>query len=167
MQGVKGDPGAADPGRCRSCGAEPLGSYESCQDAWEALLAKSFSELAYARFHRLLVDLYSLQHPDTFWRSAKSYAAHLTGLCVAQEHGGNAQINAAVQRWLGGRRDDVIKPDVPPVRGALDLTHVLGADDMSDVARRVGEWSDDVWAAFLPVQGVARQWIARATGSGG
>jgi hypothetical protein len=166
MQAVKGDPGAAGPGRCRSCGAEPFGTYQSCQDLWETLLAKSFSELAYGRFHRLLVDLYSLQHPDTFCRSAKSYAAHLTGLCVTQEHAGDPQLNAAVQRWLGGRRDDLTKPGVPSARGALDLTHVLRATDAADVARRVAAWSDDVWVAYLPVQGVARQWIALATGSG-
>lgn len=162
MQRGIGDPGAAGPGPCRSCGAEPFGSYESCQDMWDALLVKSFSELAYGRFHRLLVDLYSLQHPDTFCRSVKSYVAHLTGLCVVQEHAGDTRINAAVQRWLSGRRDDLTKPDVPAARGALDLTHVLRATDAADVAPRVIEWSDDVWGAFRELHAVTRRWISIA-----
>ena len=148
MQGVKGDPAAAQPGRCGACGAEPVRAFESCQAMWEELLARSFSQLAYARFHRLLVGLYSLQHPDTYCRSAKSYAAHITGLCVAQEHAGDDGINAAVQHWLGGRRDDLIKPDVPRDRGDLDLTHVLGVEDRNEIAERVQEWADDVWAAY-------------------
>jgi hypothetical protein len=134
---------------------------------WDTLLARSFSELAYARFHRLLVDLYSLQHPDTFCRSAKSYAAHLTGLCVAQDHGGDSRINAAVQNWLSGPRDDLTKPPVPTARGTLDLTHVLRATDAHDVAPRVAAWSDDVWAAFGELHGVARQWISLAGRSAG
>ena len=60
--------------------------FADCQEMFDHLLARSFSDLTYGRFHRIFVDLYSLQHPDKYCASAKSFAAHLTGLCCVMEH---------------------------------------------------------------------------------
>jgi len=37
------------------------------------MIAREFGDFRYAREHRLTVDAYSLQHPDEYMRSAKSY----------------------------------------------------------------------------------------------
>ena len=58
---------------CPSCGAPAVGEFTDCQEMFDHLLARSFSDLTYGRFHRILVDLYSLQHPDKYCRSAKSF----------------------------------------------------------------------------------------------
>ena len=74
---------------CPSCGAPAVEEFADCQEMFDHLLARSFSDLTYGRLHRLFVDLYSLQHPDKYCDSAKSFAAHLTGLCCVMEHSGD------------------------------------------------------------------------------
>ena len=46
----------------------------------DELLARDFNNVAYFRVHRMMVDTYCL-HPDRHCLSAKSFTAHLTGLC--------------------------------------------------------------------------------------
>ena len=70
-------------GRCPECGADVRGGRAGCQQLCDEVLAREFGDYRYAREHRLTVDAYSLQHPDEYMRSAKSYAAHLTGAYVA------------------------------------------------------------------------------------
>jgi hypothetical protein len=59
------------------------------------LLARDFTDAAYFRVHRMIVDTYCLQHPDRYCVSAKSLAAHLTGLCWLIEHGGSRELEAS------------------------------------------------------------------------
>ena len=81
-----------------------------CQQLFDEVLAREFGDYRYAREHRLMVDAYALQHPAEYMRSAKSFAAHLTGMCAALEHGETAEVNRAVQKWLNG------PPSVPRPR---------------------------------------------------
>jgi hypothetical protein len=74
---------------CSGCGLMVPGGEPGCQALFAELLARSFSDLAYGRFHRILVDTYSLQHPERYCASARSPAAHLGGLCCGLEHGGH------------------------------------------------------------------------------
>lgn len=141
----------------------PFEGYARCEDMWDDLIAKSFSEFAYARFHRQIVDAYSLQHPARYCKSAKSYAAHLTGLCCHLEHGGSLEVNRSVQRWLSGKVE-LEKPLVPQHRGDLTLAHVLGATAPAEIAERLEEWFGDVWAAFSELHEVTREWIERLAG---
>jgi hypothetical protein len=64
----------------------------------DGFLARDFSDVAYFRVHRLMVDVYSLHHPDRYCASGKSLAAHLTGLGVLLERGGSR----AVGVWRAG-----------------------------------------------------------------
>lgn len=151
------------PGACPSCGALPREGFDSCQAMWDELLAKSFSEFAFARFHRQIVDAYSLQHPDPYCKSARSYAAHLTGLCCHVEHEANPRVNQTIQRWLSGR-PALEKPAVPEARGQLTLAHVLPASSPSDTAARLDEWFNEVWSAYSEHHETARSWIGLAMG---
>jgi len=130
---------------------------------WDDLLAKSFSEFAFARFHRQIVDAYSLQHPAQYCRSAKSYAAHLTGLCCQVELGGSPAVNRAIQQWLSGNVD-LDKPPIPDHRGRLTLAHALAATAPAEIAERLDEWFHSVWDAYEELHGTARAWIDRAMG---
>ena len=145
---------------CASCGSVPVDGYTSCENMWDDLLAKSFSEFAFARFHRPIVDAYSLQHPAQYCKSAKSYAAHLTGLCCHIEHQGSSEVNRSVQRWLSGNVE-LDKPPVPHHRGDLTLAHVLGAAAPAEIAECLEEWFRSVWAAFSDLHGTTREWIER------
>ena len=97
---------------CPECGADVAGGQAGCQQLFDEVLAREYSDYRYAREHRLTVDAYSLQHPDEYMRSAKSYAAHLTGAYVAIEHGSVAETNRAILQWLNGSTS-LQRPDQP------------------------------------------------------
>src|SRR4029450_13016391 len=50
---------------------------------------------------RVLIESFAMQHPKRACKSAKSYAAHFTGLCCVVEYGGSQHAYAALQRVVG------------------------------------------------------------------
>ena len=154
-------PSASD--RCPECGVEIEGGRAGCQRLFDEVIAREFGDFRYAREHRLTVDAYSLQHPDEYMRSAKSYAAHLTGAYVALELGAGAETNRSVQQWLGGSKA-LQRPDQPGPRkrGALTVLHVHQATDPDDHLRRVREWATSAWEAWQAYRATAKQWTDEA-----
>lgn len=128
---------------------------------WDDLLARSFSDFGYARFHRQIVDLYAMQHPEEYCRSAKSYVAHLTGLCCHAERDGNTAIQEAVQRWLS-TNPTLSKPPVADRRGDVTLIEVLEAEYPEGIAPALERWTRSVWEAYGEVHDLARRWIEEA-----
>ena len=149
---------------CSECGAPAPGGHAGCQRLFEEVLAREFGDYRYAREHRLMVDAYSLQHPAEYMRSAKSYAAHLTGMYAALERDGTTDVNRAVQTWLSGPQT-FQRPGHPEPRqrGVLTIVHVHEAREPEEHLRRVREWAQSAWEAWRPYHHVARQWIAEAT----
>lgn len=150
--------------RCPECGADVAGGRAGCQRLFDEILAREFGDFRYAREHRLMVDAYSLQHPVEYMKSAKSYAAHLTGMCAALERDGTAELNRSVQAWLSGPQT-LQRPDNPGPRqrGRLTVAHVHGAGEPEEHLRRVREWAQSTWEAWRDYHHVARQWIEEAT----
>jgi hypothetical protein len=148
---------------CPECGAVVDGGRAACQKLFDEVLAREFGDYRYAREHRLTVDVYSLQHPAEYMRSAKSYAAHLTGMYAALEDATAATTNRAVQQWLNGP-SCLTRPDHPPPRqrGALTVVHVYEAHDAIEHLRRVREWADATWDAWRGYHNVAKEWIEEA-----
>ena len=109
----------------------------------------------------MMVDSYSLQHPDRYCASAKSLAAHLGGLCCAFEHAGDPSALGALQRWLSGAAP-LVKPDLPASRGTLTIAEVCEAATPADHARAVERWARSTWEAYAPLQPLALQWIHAA-----
>ena len=151
---------------CPDCGGEMPGGREACQRVFDEVLAREFGDFRYGRIHRLTVDVYALQHPAEYMRSAKSYAAHLTGAYAALEAGGAIETNRAVQQWLNGPKS-LTRPGepAPRQRGSLTVLHVHAAVDPDDHIRRVREWALSTWLAWHDYHHVARQWVEQATGN--
>lgn len=148
---------------CPECGAVVCGR-AACQELFDDVLALEFGDYRYAREHRLMVDAYSLQHPDEYMRSAKSYAAHLTGMYAAFELKAPVEANRAVQRWLSGPTA-LQRPDSPGrgQRGVLTIVHVHGAKKPEDHVLRVREWARSTWEAWRSYHSLARHWIDEAS----
>ncbi|MFA9454429.1 MAG: DUF5946 family protein [Candidatus Aminicenantaceae bacterium] len=140
-----------------SCGAPSQGE---CHAYFEAILAKEFSDLRYAKAHRLTVDTYSLQHPAVYMVSAKSFAAHLTGMCCAIEHGNDPGLLRKLQRWLNGKKQ-LEKPEMLHGLGTLTIFHLEKAQTGPEHIRLVWEWATDVWKAYAGYHDRARDWIER------
>jgi hypothetical protein len=75
---------------CAGCGLHVDDGEDGCQRLFDAFRVREMSGLAatYAST-RITVDTYCMQHPDRYCVSAKSLAAHLTGLAWALERGGD------------------------------------------------------------------------------
>ncbi len=148
---------------CDDCGAVVAQGKAGCLKIFEEILAKEFSDYRYGKTHRLTVDAYSLQHPDAYMRSAKSFAAHLTGMCAALECEDVLAINQAVQKWLSKdpKLDRPVK--VPSGRGRLTISHIQRAADSEEHIKRVREWARDVWGAWSEHHELARELISEAS----
>ena len=69
-----------------------------CQALYDALAVPGAGALGLIARRDLAFDAYCMQHPETYCRSAKSYAAHLTRLCCGLEFGGDPRVYRAIQR---------------------------------------------------------------------
>lgn len=149
---------------CASCGQTVGGGTEGCQRLFEAIGLREYEDMRFARHHRIVVDVYAMQHPGRYGRSAKSFAAHLTGLCAWIESEGDEQsINAAVQRWLSGP-SPIDKPPLPARYGAVTIRELVEADGPVAYGDAIRGWARSTWDAYASLHGVARAWIATALG---
>lgn len=141
-----------------SCG---LMSSKRCQEIFETISIKEFSDFRYAKVHRLTVDTYALQHPHIYMISAKSFAAHLTGMCCAMEYDNDPDLLRLLQQWLNGKKQ-LEKPQMLDNLGRLTISHVAHAKDASEHIKLVHEWAANVWSAYYVYHGLARDWIETA-----
>ncbi len=133
--------------RCGECGAELDGGTAACRARYDEVLARDYSDPRYFACHKLVVDAYSLQHPDEFCRSAKSLAAHLVGLCEVMEHSGATDRGSpSLKRWLDGTVF-LAQPPLPRWRGEVTLPDLPFAADPSDWQAEVRRWGEAVWQA--------------------
>ena len=157
-------PSDVAPGPCPSCGA-PLGGRAGCQTTFDALTAASWGSPARGAVRGLLVDAYCMQHPEDYCRSAKSYAAHLAGLCCGVEAGGDPRRYWAVARWLDGARE-LAKPAVPGARGTMTVADAWAMEELV-YAAHVRAWAGAVWAAYSSQHELARTWLRAAVTAAG
>ena len=147
---------------CPECGLAVEGGAAGCEAIFQEVIARDFSDPLYFRVHRMLVDVYSLQHPARYCASAKSFAAHFTGIACLLEHGGNrATGSEKLRAWLNGGAK-IAKPELPAFRGALTIADVRGAADPAAHERAVEAWARSTWAAYAPLHALARGWIGQA-----
>ena len=147
---------------CGSCGLAVEGGSEGCQRLLESIGLREFEDMRFARYHRVVVDVYAMQHPDRYGRSAKSFAAHLTGLCAWLEDESRAlSVNASVQRWLSGP-SPVERPELPANYGALTIGEVIDEDDPVLFGEALHRWARSTWDGYAPLHHIARVWIATA-----
>ena len=156
--------------KCTECGAEAPAEFTSCDELFMSILIPLGLRWAespdIATLHRLVVDTFGMQHPKRSCKSAKSYAAHFTGLCCGVEYNGAKSIYAALQRWLNGPVEaiGITRPTEPDHRGALTIRYVYDAETEAEFTARVHEWAKNVWEAYSSQHEIARNWIRKATG---
>lgn len=148
---------------CEECGAVVAEGKAGCLKLFEEILSREFSDYRYGRIHRLTVDAYSLQHPDAYMRSGKSFAAHLTGIYAALESEDDLAVNQTVQKWLS-TNPKIEKPTrLPEQRGDLTITFIHNAVDADEHNKHVREWAREVWGAWSEHHALAKQLIDEAT----
>ncbi len=147
---------------CESCGAIVPEGKAGCRKLFEEVLVKDYSDYRYAKTHRLMVDAYSLQHPEEYMLSGKSFAAHLTGMYAALECEESSTVNRTVQKWLSGN-PQIDKPvGLPQERGNITITYVHNTIDAEEHQSRVREWANSVWSAWSEYHDLAKLLISKA-----
>ena len=146
---------------CPACGAPVAGGRAGCQAVYDSLSVSG----GLGTLRDLAFDAYCMQHPDTYCRSAKSYAAHLTRLCCGIEHGGEPKVYRAIQSWLNGAVP-LVKPPVLAQRGAKTIADLQAAGSPADAAGLARAWAEDVWQAYASQHDLARGWIQLALTAG-
>ena len=144
---------------CPECGADGAGTSEACELRFQALGLERFDDSELASDWRLIVDCYSVQH-DEYILSGRSLAAHLTGVCIALEHGGDPSLLRAAQQWLSRTRE-IPRPAVPARRGEITINDVITTppEERHEVVVR---WAASAWQAWSEHHSLARGWIAAA-----
>ncbi len=151
---------------CPSCGVALAGGAEGCQRLFESIGLREYEDMRFARYHRIVVDVYAMQHPDRYGRSSKSFAAHLTGLCAWLENEAGAQaVNASVQRWLSGP-SPIVKPTLPPSYGAITIRELVDLEDPVRYGEALRRWARSTWDAYAPLHVTAGEWIATSLARG-
>ena len=134
---------------------------DGCQSVFDELTAHTYADLAYASVRDLAFDTYCMQHLETYCRSAKSYAAHLTRFCCGLKYSGDPRIYEAIQRWLNGSVK-IEKPHVLSQLGIMTVMDVRDAPDAVEHIRLVRAWAANVWEAYRSQHEVAHAWIRAA-----
>ena len=147
---------------CPSCGLALAGGIEGCQQLFESIGLREYEDMRFARYHRIVVDVYAMQHPDRYGRSPKSFAAHLTGLCAwIDDEAATQSVNASVQRWLSGP-SPIVKPPLPSSYGAITIRDLVDAKDPVSYGEALRRWARSTWAAYASLHATARSWVAIA-----
>jgi hypothetical protein len=141
---------------CEGCGLVVDGGTQGCQSLFDELRSRELVTSTY-QAQRMTVDTYCMQHPDRYCVSAKSLAAHLTGLCWALEYSGHPSGLKALQKWLNGPAR-IEKQALPSFRGALTIADVGDTPDR----QAIGRWARSTWEAYSTLHAIARQWIDEA-----
>jgi hypothetical protein len=142
---------------CPSCGA-PLGGRAGCQAAFDELSAAAWTNPARGATHNMLVDVYAMQHPEEYGASPKSYIRHLSALGCLLEHPGDERLY-----WARPEREAPPIPSKPPLltaRGDVTVADVRRAADDAQYQQLVRMWAENVWAAYAPQHGLARDFLA-------
>jgi len=146
---------------CAGCGLLVEGGIAGCRKLFEKLCARELDNPISYRVHRMMVDAYCLQHPDEYCASAKSFAAHFTGMCCAIEHKSHPNVLRRLQQWLSGKAA-VEKPELPERRGELTLVEVYRQQDPVPEMLAVNRWAQSTWDAYSTLHPLARKWIEEA-----
>ncbi len=152
--------------KCPACGGAVTsgtvaGGRAGCQSVFDELTAHALADLAYARVRDLALDTYCMQHLETYCRSAKSYAAHLTRLCCGLDYAGDPRVYEAIQHWLNGA-PKIEKPQVLNHLGSLTVVDVQHARNTEEHVRLVRAWAANVWEAYRSQHELAQAWIKAA-----
>ncbi len=157
---------------CPGCGASfpvvtgpshpYMESSAACWAAYGEVLARQYTDPAYASVLQLTVDAYAAQHPGRpSPQSIQSVARHLISLCLTIEHGASpAEVVAVMQRA------EKLKPNLtwltPPwPRGEITVANLLVISDTARYLQVAREWPRQVWESWSVHHPTIHDWVGK------
>ena len=135
-------------------------SSPGCWAAYGEILARQYTDAAYASTLQLTVDAYAAQHPGRPSPQAiQSVCRHLISLCLTIEGGASAdEAIAAIQRSEKLRnRFAWLEPPWP--RGEITVARLIGIDQPLRHRELARAWAGEVWQAWSPHHTTIYRWI--------
>ena len=151
---------------CPGCGYKA--GRVACQDLFNdvALRVRALAWTGSMQTWRLLHDVYDIQHEADFCGRYKGLVMHLGGVCLALEFGGAESGYRALQKliernpWTAQTYPPA--PGIPKDRGAITIGSLKDANEPERLTNGVDRWARSVWAAYAPLQPLAREWVQQA-----
>jgi hypothetical protein len=135
-------------------------SSPGCWATYGEVLAREYSDPAYAPNYRLSVDAYAVQHPGRpSPQSIQSVTVHLIRLCLLLECGLEmSRANDAMLKATESNKKFVwLEP--PPSRGAITVVHVHRAKNPQEHLMCISKWAESAWQAWSPHHSQIRAWL--------
>lgn len=137
-------------------------SSPGCWAAFGEVLAREYSDFAYARAHRLTVDSYAVQHPGRpSPQSIQSVSLHLISLCLVLEHHVSTQRATEVLQESGKYKRGFVWLDPPSTRGEVSVANVHAAESAEQHIELVWLWAKSTWAAWALHHNAIEAWVQK------
>ena len=162
---------------CEGCGAllpihngpaHPyMRSSAACWAAYGEVLAREYSDAAFAMIHRLGVDAYAVQHPgQPSPQSIQSVAVHLIRLCLLLDEG--AEIGRANELMVAATKmkKHFVWLTPPPSRGAITVADLHRARSAAEHVEVERSWAEAAWQAWSPHHATIRTWLPANVATG-
>jgi hypothetical protein len=145
---------------CTQCGSA-VEDDTACEAVFHELGTRFQQDALLMPLRTQFVDAYCCQH-EPYIRSAKSFAAHLVGLCLAIEFGQSGPAaSIRISRWLDGRGPhELAKPPGPIPRASMNIDRLAQAGSSAEVEFLVRQLARAVWDAWKSQHEIARRWAS-------
>ena len=162
--------GSPEVQTCAGCGSRlpavdgPTHAYmtssPACWAAFNAVMAREYSDPALMPVHRLSVDAWAVQHPgDGSRRAIQSVGLHLARLMVQIEAGLEGDRAHRAMLGFAVRKADL--PELPPRAAyAVTVADVVGAAGREAHQAAVRRWAESALDAWADQHEFIRRWAA-------
>ena len=124
-------------------------SAPGCWAVYGELLAREYSDMAFARAHRLTVDSYAVQHPGRpSSQSVQSVGLHLVSLYLVLERAVPTQQATEFLQKCPQYKEHLIWLDPPATRGKITVVDVQAAKNATEHVECVWKWAASAWSAW-------------------
>jgi hypothetical protein len=154
---------------CPGCGASvpdvdgPVHAYirsaPGCWQLYGEVLAREYGRGGFASAHRLTVDAYAVQHPQSRdRRNRQSVMLHLMSLCLVLERGEDMRrATSRLAEYAERHRGSEFPRLEPPASlGELTVLSVHAARTPEEHVQRATAWAASVWNAWSECHALVR-----------
>jgi hypothetical protein len=126
-----------------------LGASPGCWRLYGEVLAREYSDLAFAVVHRLTVDAYAVQHPGRpSPQTIQSVHVHLIGLCLVLERQADPSWATRVIGEATRAKGRFTWLEPPASMGAVSVADVVAATTPEAHLEAVRVWARSAWSAW-------------------
>ena len=156
--------------RCVGCGGlvpemngpthRYLESSPGCWNLYGLVLAREYSDPAFAALHRLTVDSYAVQHPGRpSAQTTQSVCLHLISLHLVLERGLSGEYATRVMGEAARKKARFSWLEPPSTLGVVTVRDLAGLDTPPQHEAGVRAWAESAWSAWAEHHETVRRWV--------